>query len=367
MSTKIVFCWPDISGYMAACWHALQNYADIDLHVLAFQARTETAFSDELVKGVSSRLLDLEERADAALIRQHVILQKPDVVVICGWFHKPYRQLVSVSALRNVRFIMGMDTPWQGTWRQRLAPVLLRSYLDQMESVVVTGERSWQYAKHLGIDTCRLHRGMYGIDYENWSTLLAERQQSAWPRSFLFAGRYIPIKAIDVLVAAYQRYRTQVADPWSLVCCGKGELSTRLDNQLGIENKGFVQPDEMRGLWRQAGAFVLPSRFDPWPLAIVEAAAAGLPIVCTNACGSAVEVVRDWHNGLIVPEDSVDKLAAALVTLHRQYDVLPEWGMRSQQLAAPYSAAVWVRRWQQLLLSKTTLEAEKHSFRPHSI
>lgn len=346
---KVVFCWSDISGYMAACWRALSRHPDVDLHVLAFQACNETAFADNLMAGIDSRLLNLEDRKDAALIRQHMLEQKPDVLVLCGWLHKPFRQLAFDSAFKNTKFIMGMDTPWQGTFRQRVGTFLLKRYLNRMSYVVATGERSWQYAKNLGVPTMCIHQGMYGIDYESWSELLSEQKQIDWPRSFLFVGRYVPIKAIDILIEAYQQYRTRISDPWPLVCCGKGELEHLLDNQLGIENKGFVQPDEMRDIWQQAAAFVLPSLFDPWPLSIVEAAAAGLPIICTHACGSAVEVVRPWYNGLTISENNVEQLTASLLTIHRHYDDLPQWGERSQSLASPYSAEAWVQRWYPLL------------------
>lgn len=334
---------------MAACWRSLQQQSGINLKVIAFQARTATAFSDELMHDIPCHLLDLEERNNLQLIKQSVLSANPDVIVLCGWFHNPYRQLAFASELCSVKFVMGMDTPWQGTWKQHLAPWALRNYLRRMDRIVVTGERSWQYARHLGIAPQSIRRGLYGIDYSTWANLYGARCQQPWPRSFLFVGRYAKVKAIDVLVAAYSQYRGQVADPWPLVCCGKGELASRLNNQPGIENRGFVQPSEMQDIWRNAGAFLLPSRFDPWPLALIEAAAAGLPVVCTDACGSAVEVVRPWYNGLVVAEDNVTALTNALLTLHHHVAELPQWGARSQQLAAPYTAEAWTVRWMALL------------------
>jgi glycosyltransferase involved in cell wall biosynthesis len=349
MKLKVVFCWSDISGYMAACWHALHQSAEIDVFVVAFQALTETAFGDRLMQGIPCRLLDLQERQDVQLVKQLVIAEQPDAIVIGGWLHQPYVKLTSTPEFQHTAFVMGMDTPWQDNWRQRLAPLVLKSYLQRMDRVVVTGERSWQYAQHLGIDPVRIDRGLYGIDYDRWVPLYKQRVQSRWPRSFLFIGRYISVKAIDVLVAAYQAYRDRVDRPWDLVCCGQGELKSQLAGQPGITDLGFLQPSEMESVWRSAGAFILPSRFDPWPLAIVEAAAAGLPIICTDACGSGVEVVRSWYNGLTIPEDDVPQLTQALINLHDCYTQLPLWGQRSQQLAAPYATQVWVDRWRSLL------------------
>lgn len=360
MSIKVVFCWTDISGYMAACWRALHNLPDIDVFIIAFKANTETAFSDQLMQGIPCRLLDLEERQDTNLIKNLVLKERPDVLVFSGWLHKPYRQLAFASELRETAKVMGMDTPWWGTPKQYLAPFALRSYLQQMNRVVVTGERSWQYARRLGVYPHNIMRGLYGIDFNTWSPLYEERLQNSWSRSFLFVGRYAEAKAPDVLVKAYSLYRSLVSEPWNLVCCGKGSLASQLEAQPGIDNRGFVQPNQMLDIWRNAGAFILPSRFDPWPLALVEAAAAGLPIVCTDVCGSAVEVIRSYYNGLIIPSENPEALAKALLIIHERYEELPMWGKRSQELAAAYAADIWATRWRELVVNLVAENQVKH-------
>ena len=71
---------------------------------------------------------------------------------------------------------------------------------------------------------------------------------------------------------------------------------------------------------------VLPSRYDPWPLVIVESAAAGLPIVHTECCGSAVECVRNYYSGRGVATENPRELATALRWCHEHHDELPEMG-----------------------------------------
>ncbi|MDD1415256.1 glycosyltransferase family 4 protein, partial [Dolichospermum sp. ST_con] len=333
-------------------WREFQAIAEIELFVIAFQARTQTAFADDLMQGIPHRLLDLQERDKPELIEKLVIQHNPDVVVLCGWFHSPYRQLAFSSQLRHIKFIMCMDTPWWGTWKQYLTRWMLHSYLQRMAHIVVNGERSWQYARRLGMPLKNISPlGMCGIDYQALSPLLQERNQSAWPRSFLFLGRYSHEKAIDILVEAYQQYRQKVEDPWKLICCGKGELEFHLQSQPGIENRGFVQPSEMKDVWINAGAFLLPSRFDPWPLALVEAAAAGLPIICTHLCGSSVEVIRSGYNGIIIPADDAHALAQALLRIHNNYEDLPVWGKRAQSFAEPYGSYQWAERWLNIIKS----------------
>jgi glycosyltransferase involved in cell wall biosynthesis len=151
-----------------------------------------------------------------------------------------------------------------------------------------------------------------------------------------------------VLVYGYRMYRELAAkageDPWPLTCCGTGPLAHLLEEQPGIENLGFVQPDAMRQQMTRAGVFVLPSRYDPWPLAIVEACAAGLPVIATEACGSTVELVRPEYNGFLIPTGDAQALADAMLRAHQQLDRLPEYGIRANQFAAAYSAQVWADR-----------------------
>ncbi|MDJ0696296.1 glycosyltransferase family 4 protein [Mastigocoleus sp. MO_188.B34] len=349
MKTKVIFCWSDISGYMAACWQTLNNLPDIDVFVIAFKSNTETAFSDQLMQDIPCQLLDLQERQDATLIKHLVLRERPDVLVLCGWLHKPYCQLAFASELHEVVKVMGMDTPWWGTLKQYLAPFVLRPYLQQISRVVVAGERSWQYARCLGVKTTNIMRGLYGVDFNALSPLYVKRVENYWPRSFLFVGRYAQVKALDLLTQAYKLYREKVSKPWNLICCGKGPLASQLEGKPGIDNQGFVQPAQMQDIWQSAGAFILPSRFDPWPLALVEAAAAGLPIICTDVCGSAVEMIRPYYNGLMIPSEDPEALAKALLCIQQYYEELPVWGKRSQELATAYGADIWARRWQEMI------------------
>ncbi|NNJ24390.1 glycosyltransferase family 4 protein [Alienimonas chondri] len=357
---RVVFCWSEINGYMAACFRELAGRADVDPFFIALasgrSSGTEAAFADDVVAGLPCRLLEPEQLDDEALVRELVAERRPDVVVLNGWRYRAYRRLPYGEPLRTEEhggppgFMMTFDTPWQGTLRQRIARFRLTDYLNRCAITVVTGERSWQYGVRLGIPQARLRRGMYGVDHAGLSECLQRREESEWPRRFLFAGRYADVKGLDVLAEAYARYRDGVArdgagEPWALECCGTGPRGDLIAGREGIEDRGFVQPADMRDRFAAAGALVLPSRFDPWPLVLVESAAAGLPILCTEACGSSVELLRPHYNGLAVPPDDAPALARGLRFLHDRHAELPEYGRRSNGLAAAYSTSIWADRY----------------------
>lgn len=350
---KVVICWTQISGYMAACWRALAARSDIDLHIVAWEsegAGMDVAFKSELMRGLSARLLARREQSDAALLEQLVVAHGPQIVVISGWAHASHRALARSPKLARARFVMTMDSPWRGTLRQRLGKYKIASLLSRVDRVIVPGERAWQFARALGVPESRIRRGMYGFDYDAFAPLLAKRQSAVagWPRKFLYVGRYVPDKGIDILVEAYRSYRAGASDPWPLTCCGSGALSGLLRNQAGVSDAGFIAPSALPEVLASHGVFIMPSRFEPWGVAIAEAMASGMPVICTESCGASVELLRPMYNGLAVATEDAAALRDAFAWCHTNHARLGEFGARGQPLAAAYSAQAWADRWTQM-------------------
>lgn len=347
---RVAIVWAYISGYMASCWRLLAEQQGIELLVLAQNSVTQSAmteFDEGIMRGIPNIMLPGEGRIDEASLRRQLAAFRPDIVVINGWHTPAYVAIPTFPELARAKFIMAMDTPYLGTLRQRLGRFKFPRYFASLDRVFVTGERCWQLAKVLGFRERIIRRGVYGVDYDLLAPLHARRmaQPGGWPRRFLYTGRYIEEKAIDVMLEAYSRYRRRVSDPWPMTCCGKGPMDSLIASAEGVEDRGFIQPDQMPGVMAEHGVFVLASRFDPWPLVIVEACAAGMPVICTEACGSRVELVRSCYNGMTCETGDPETLAGGMRYMHENHDKLPAMGAGSRGMAEPYSAQMWVERW----------------------
>jgi len=361
---RVVFCWNDVSGYMAACWRALAARPGLDIHVLHPDLlRQPNPFRQDakLLAGVSNETFDTAARNAGEHLLEAVASRRPDVVVLCGWLYWPYTRLVQARELRHARVLVGMDSPWRGSLSQRLAKYRLASLVRRLDIVVSAGNRSRHYARRLGVPETRIRSGYYGFDYEGYSSV-AERRSSAageWPRQFLFVGRYVPAKDLSTLVIGYSEYRRAVRSPWGLTCCGWGDEGRFLKDLPGIVDAGFTPPSALADVFSRHGAFVLPSRFEPWGVVVAEAAATGLPVVCTTACGAGEDIVRDYFNGITVAPGDPSGLARALRWLHEHEGELPAMGRRGQALAKAFSAEAWAARWHEYFIDALDASAAR--------
>jgi glycosyltransferase involved in cell wall biosynthesis len=157
------------------------------------------------------------------------------------------------------------------------------------------------------------------------------------------AGRYIltvstckPQKGIDVLVRAFQRLHD--SDPaLKLLIAGDGPLRgelTELASSSGIQSHieflGWKGREEVVRVLQGCEVFVLPSRFETFGIAILEAWACGKPVVATTA-GGIPEIVENGKNGILVEPDNPAALAQALAS------VLQDSALRSAIAANGYT------------------------------
>jgi len=344
---RVVFCWAEVSGYSAACFRALMKRPGIDVHVIhpdRLLDRPNPFDAERLLTGISNRQFDARRSDLDSFLLQAVSERDPDVIALCGWIFWPYTRLVNAALLKRARIMLGMDTPWRGTVSQRLGRLRLAHIVSRLDLVVTAGMASAQYARRIGVPDSRIRPGFYGFDFEMFHSASSLRP-AVWPRQFLFAGRYAHEKDLQTLVDAYRIYRGAVQVPWGLTCRGTGPQAELLRNLPGIVDAGFVGPADLARVFGAHGAFILPSRFEPWGVVIAEAAAAGLPVICTNVCGAAADIVRPYYSGIVVPAGQPEALGQAMRWVHDHEGELQAMGQRGQALAAAFSADAWAARW----------------------
>ncbi len=136
-------------------------------------------------------------------------------------------------------------------------------------------------------------------------------------RMILWVGRLDPVKGLDLLIRAFASLSKETGS--FLVLVGGGPLRDdlqRLAVRLGVGDRvRFLGPrTDVPSLLGAADLFAFPSRTEGWPNALLEAMAAGLPIVTTDVPGCRDMISHD-STGLLVPFDDTSSLASAMSRL----------------------------------------------------
>lgn len=134
-------------------------------------------------------------------------------------------------------------------------------------------------------------------------------------KTVIAVGRYAYQKGFDLLIKAWKEVATKHPD-WTLDVYGGGDSKPYKDmvSDFGLDDSIHLNPStsEIYEKYREAGIFVLSSRFEGFPMVLLEALGFGLPIVAfTCPCG-VKDCIVDGVNGLTAPAEDVEALAKQL-------------------------------------------------------
>jgi glycosyltransferase involved in cell wall biosynthesis len=164
-------------------------------------------------------------------------------------------------------------------------------------------------------------------------------------------GRFAPPKNHALLVQAFAQVRADA--PLYLLLVGGGELESAVREQVaGVGLQERVRflgiRADVADILRASDVFVLSSRWEGNPMSVMEAMAAGLPVVST-AVGGVPELVREGETGLLVPSEDAGALAQALQALVDDPAQRQAMGDAARQRAvARFDIRHTVRRYEQL-------------------
>jgi 1,2-diacylglycerol 3-alpha-glucosyltransferase len=173
-------------------------------------------------------------------------------------------------------------------------------------------------------------------------------------RFFLASARFVEKKNLTRLIQAYALYRgkaesrKQEADIWDLVLLGDGPLKADLCRrivELGLQDyvhlPGFKQYADLPVYYGLASVFIHPSTTEQWGLVVNEAIASGLPVLVSNRCGCALDLVKEGVNGFTFDPQNIGQLAELMLKISALDFPLSEFGTASQKVAGLWGASAF--------------------------
>ena len=279
---------------------------------------TQTDASSVYILPKETRIISLKERAERAKIRQIAIIQeirkyciewKPNVVISL------YNDLCALTAIA----ILGLNIPLIYSERndpnktnQRLVDKLYRKVVEYAaDKVVFQTEGAKQHYRRFVQKKSRVI--LNPLDTSNYP----EHDPLSASKEIVTVGRLEPQKNQKLLIDAFASFVSKYPE-YRLIIYGSGSLQKELEMQ--ISQLGLSHCIELAGATsavhekiKDASLFVLTSDYEGLPNVLIEAMAIGLPCISTDCSpGGARELIENGQDGIIVPCDEADILAAAM-------------------------------------------------------
>lgn len=171
-------------------------------------------------------------------------------------------------------------------------------------------------------------------------------------KRILAVGRLTYQKGFDLLLQAFHQVAKSYAD-WELVILGEGELRSELEQRitnLGLSEQVFLpgRVGNVGDWYASADIFVLSSRFEGFPNALLEAMASGVAVVSFDCETGPRDIIRHGRNGLLVNAEDVQGLAEAMAELMGDENLRKQLSENAIAVRDEFSIERIANEWEQL-------------------
>uniref|UniRef100_E6PV86 Putative Glycosyl transferase, group 1 (Modular protein) n=1 Tax=mine drainage metagenome TaxID=410659 RepID=E6PV86_9ZZZZ len=274
------------------------------------------------IKGLGAVVLNL--RFAAFLLRHHSefdaihIHMMHNLAGAAGWLKGWVRPSITVKVSGAAEFQGGILDPKRG---RKPVHRILSAGAKRLDAFQCISRYTLEVMRDAGYPAARLHLVPNAVDCSRYTPA---RPDAPGPMRVVFVGRHVAVKGLDVLLhawAALQRQESLHTADVCLVLAGEGPEHARLKRlacELGLTGSvdfpGLVT--DVPALLAGACLYVQASHQEGLPNAVLEAMAAGLPVVATCISGHE-DVVAHGRTGLLVPAADPAALAQAMQLLLR--------------------------------------------------
>jgi len=199
-----------------------------------------------------------------------------------------------------------------------------------------------------------------GVDYDSFAGANQLQLKDLWlnpgRQTFIFVGRLDPVKSLDTLLFALSKLSPD--QKWQLLIVGDGPERPRLEDladKLSIRERviflGFRR--DIERLLKTADIYVQPSLWEGCSMSVLEAMAAGLPIIASRTVG-LVDLVEDGKTGLLAGPSDVNSWSKMLSILLNDSLLAQKLAQAGQKVACQsHSFNQMVRQYENLYLHLT--------------
>jgi glycosyltransferase involved in cell wall biosynthesis len=271
----------------------------------------------------------------------------PDVVIIGGYSYLPAWSVLTWAKLRHRPVALWFQSNRCDQPRHWATELVKKVFVGACDVGHVYGKSSQEYLESLGMKSSVIMVKGATVDSDIFMKGRAKFHSDF--RQFVYVGRFSPEKNLPRLLEAFCIVRNKNRAELVLVGYGPDEQQLRQKTcDLGLNGSvvftGSKTQDEASQILRESDCLVLPSLSESWGLVVNEALCSGIPVIVSNRCGCAPDLVTG-DTGWIFDAEDTEELASAMGEVCRlPLERLKKMGQAAVKLSAKYSPDGCARR-----------------------
>jgi glycosyltransferase involved in cell wall biosynthesis len=217
---------------------------------------------------------------------------------------------------------------------------LLKHVLKSINGVTPVSDYCATLAKKWGATDKKIHVIYNGTDPEIFTPEPDPLKVKQY--NILTACRLVPRKDITTLLRGFELVRKEISEA-RLTIAGDGpdrerlkKLAKKMQLDKYVKFTGFISDDELKGLYKHSGIFILPAKYDPagrdiegFGITLLEAMSSGRPVIGANVGGIPSAIKSDW--GYLYEPEAYKELSEKILRLMRDQNLSEKMGKNGRK------------------------------------
>ncbi|MHA8071503.1 glycosyltransferase [Aquirufa ecclesiirivi] len=270
---------------------------------------------------------------------------KPNVINFTGYAEPAALPVLLLCKLLGIKTVMTIESVKSQSENQNGLTHLLKSIVKSAIFKVTDGYFSYglnsnQFLFRAGIEKKKIFTFLNSFDKVKFRQQITENSSNLLDQIdepyLLYVGRLSEEKNLFELIDLMKEL------PYTLKMAGNGPLLADINKKIqqekitNIHVLGTVAWTELADLYRQATCLILVSTAETWGMVANEAQELGKPVICTEACGCANDLILDGYNGLVIKQlsdlEERNRIKQFLKELPEKSEYYADHSKRSSQI-----------------------------------
>ncbi|WP_254560466.1 glycosyltransferase family 4 protein [Dyadobacter diqingensis] len=279
---------------------------------------------------------------------------QPTILNVTGYFDYAQVALMVYARWKGVKVVLSSESSTMDHNRSPIKEKIKSWIVSNANAFFCFGKSSADYLLSLGVKESQIavkHAAVIDEDiirthFEKAKKAFDQDLSAPTKRQFVYVGRLAEEKNLEMLIETFKSLKEKPAGAdWNLLFVGDGPARKSLELLSGdyLQNKSIIfaggHPWYKVPEWlAQSDVLILPSKSEPWGLVVNEAMVCGMPVIVSEKCGCAEDLVKDNVNGFTFSPDNKSQLENAMQFFAKHPEKIEPMGDASLALIKPFSS-----------------------------